>query len=754
MTYSAAGVWLPLLALVAAPALAAQTTAPPRAPLPRPASYRIQPATGDIAVDGRMDEPTWESAAKISLDYEWFPGDNVRPPVETDCRMAHDTGNLFIACHAIDPHPERIRAHYADRDDLDRVPGDDHILLLIDPFNDERRGFQFRVNAVGVQMDALFATAEGIEDFSWDAIWASAGRIGEDGYTVEIQIPFRSLRFPETAGEQTWGVIIERSWPRSNRHRMQSAPRDRNNACLLCEANKVTGFAGITPGSNVELYPTLTSRRTDLRLPFPAGPLESGDVEVDPGLDVRWGITSNISLNATANPDFSQVEADVAQLDVNTRFALFFPERRPFFLEGADFFATPFQVVFTRTVADPTGGLKLTGKLGGTGLGVFSAHDRVTNLLFPANQSTADTSLELNTLSSAVRYRQDLGQASYVGALYTGRESFEGYSNRVGGADAFLLLSPTNSVRLQALGSVTEYPEAVAQAFGQPEGQFGGVALGAFYQHQSSDWFATLDLEELSPDFRADAGFIPRVDLRAAEGTLTRTIFGQPGQPFTQLQFGATGAVRTDHDWTLTDRSTGLNAFWLGPAQTSVLLEGFQDRERLADVDHELTRGRITIQSQPWGSARLGLVARVGEELDVANNRTAANLGLSPSARLYVGRRLNVNLQHDFQRLSAEGARVFTVNLLQSRIVYHLNLRTFVRAIVQYQHIDRNPAAYSFPVEETSSSVFTQLLISYKLNPQTVAFVGYSDSHRGTDAIELTRANRTFFVKLGYALRP
>jgi hypothetical protein len=754
MTYSLRCAWVSLLALTGGLPLAAQTAPQTRQPLPRAASYRIQQASGEISLDGRMDEAAWSDAAKIPLDYEWFPGDNVRPPVETDCRMTHDSGNLFIACHAIDPHPEQIRAHYADRDDLDRVPRDDHILILIDPFNDERRAFQLRVNAVGVQMDALFATAEGIEDFSWDAIWASSGRIGDDGYTVEVGIPFRSLRFPETGGEQTWGVILERSWPRSTRHRMQSAPRDRNNACLLCDANKVTGFAGITPGSNVELYPTLTSRRTDVRAAFPAGPLESGDVEVDPGLDVRWGVTSNLSLNATANPDFSQVEADVAQLDVNTRFALFFPERRPFFLEGADFFATPIQAVFTRTVADPTGGLKLTGKLGGAGVGVFSAHDRVTNLLFPANQSTADTSLEVNTLSSVFRYRQDLGQASYVGALYSGRESFEGYSNRVGGADAFLLLSPRNSVRLQALASVTEYPDAVAQSFGQPLGRFTGVGLRAAYQHQSEDWFGTLALEELSPDFRADAGFVPRVDLRSAEGTLTRTIFGRPGQPFTQLQFGVVGSARTDHDWTLTDRSAELNAFWLGPAQTSVLLQGFQDRERLADVDHDLTRGRFTFQTQPWGSGRLALVAEAGEELDVANNRTAANLQLTPSAQLYLGRRLNLNLQHDFQRLSAEGTRIFTVNLLQTRLVYHLNLRTFVRAIVQYQHVDRNPAAFAFPVEATSSSVFTQLLVAYKLNPQTVAFIGYSDSHRATDAIELTRANRTFFVKLGYALRP
>jgi hypothetical protein len=734
--------------------LAAQSSGPDRPALPAPSSFRIQPASGEIEIDGRMAEPAWETAVRIPIEYEWFPGENVKPPVETDCRITYDPSNLLIACHALDPDPRKIRAHYADRDDLNRVPRDDHILILIDPFNDERRGFQFRINAVGVQMDALFATAEGIEDFSWDAIWTSAGRIGDDGYTVELRIPFRSLRFPGRSGEQTWGILLERSWPRSARHRMQSAPRNFANACLLCETNKLTGFAGITPGSNVELYPTVTSRRTDLRSPFPAGPLASGDIEVDPGLDFRWGVTSNLSLNATANPDFSQVEADVAQLDVNTRFALFFPERRPFFLEGADFFATPVQAVFTRTVADPSGGLKFSGKLGGAGVGVFAAHDRTTNLVFPSNEGTADTSLTLNTVSSAMRYRQDLGRSAYVGVLYTGRESSGDYGNRVGGADAFFQIGQSHSVRLQALGSVTEYPDGLAAAMAQPTGRFTGAALRGSYQYATRDWLALLDLGELSPEFRADAGFVPRVDLREAQATLTRTVFGRPGQPFTQVQFGGYGLVQADHAWQLTDYVASLNAFWLGPAQTSVMLEGFQTRERLGGADHDMTHGRVTLQSQPWGSGGIELQVRFGEQLDVANNRTAANLGLSPTARLYLGRKLNLELQHEFQRLSSAGTRIFTANLLQTRLVYHLNLRTFVRAIVQFEHLDRNPLAYGSPVEEKSSSLFTQLLLSYKLNPQTVAFLGYSDSHRGTDGIELTRAARTFFVKLGYALRP
>jgi hypothetical protein len=309
-------------------------------------------------------------------------------------------------------------------------------------------------------------------------------------------------------------------------------------------------------------------------------------------------------------------------------------------------------------------------------------------------------------------------------------------------------------VKLQALGSQTEYPAPLAQAFGQPLGRFGGVGLLASYRHETNNWAATVELDELSPDFRADAGFVPRVDLRVADGKLTRTIWGRPGQPFTQLQFGVTGNAKTDHEWTLTDGSAGVNAFYLGPAQTSVLLEGFQDYQLLGPVGHNLTWGRLTLQTQPTGSAKLALVTRFGDDVDVANNRTAQTLALTPVVQLYLGRALNLNVQHDFQRLRFGGERVFTVNLLQTRVLYHLNTRTFVRAIVQWQRVDRNPAAYGVPVIAKSNSVFTQFLFSYKLNPQTVAFLGYSDTNLGSDDFDLTRLSRTFFVKLGYALRP
>ena len=262
--------------------------------------------------------------------------------------------------------------------DRDAAYQDDFVGVVLDTFNDERRAFQFRVNPLGVQADANFSELEGYEDFSWDAIWASAGKITDFGYTVEVAIPFNQLRFPKGGAELTMGFEADRSWPRNVRHRMSTHVRDRDRNCILCQFNKLSGFQSISPGKNLEFDPTLTVQRSDAMdmAAFPEGELESGKVKVEPGISARWGVTPNLMLNATVNPDFSQVEADAAQLDINTRFALRYPEKRPFFLEGGDFFLTPLEMVFTRSVADPLWGGKVTGKIGANAVGVFSAWEK------------------------------------------------------------------------------------------------------------------------------------------------------------------------------------------------------------------------------------------------------------------------------------------------------------------------------------------------------------------------------------------
>ena len=332
--------------------VAAQT--PPAAtPAPKQrqvSTFEIHEASGPIHVDGNLDEDAWKTATAIPLAYEWHPGDNVPPPTKTDVLLTFDRQNLYVGFRAYDPKPGAISAHLTDRD----VPfSDDTVGIMIDTFNDQRRAFQFRVNPLGVQMDATNSDVDGSEDWSWNAIWASEGRITSEGYVIEIAIPFTQLRFPRGSGVQTWGFMASRDWPREDRHRMRTMPTDRGAPCLICQFDKLTGFRDLRPGRNLELDPTITAHQTAERPNFPDGPLKTDDAKIDPGLSMRWGITPNVTVSAAVNPDFSQVEADAAQLAENERFALFYPEKLPFFLEGADFFSTPIDAVFTRTVADP-----------------------------------------------------------------------------------------------------------------------------------------------------------------------------------------------------------------------------------------------------------------------------------------------------------------------------------------------------------------------------------------------------------------
>lgn len=713
-------------------------------------SYVVRRATSPIRVDGILNEPAWETTARGDLPFEWLPGDNIPSPVDTEFLITFSEDFLYIGFRCFDPDPSQIRAHLMDRDDTDILIQDDHLSFMIDTFNDERRGFQFRVNPLGVQADANFSELEGYEDFSWDAIWQSSGRINEWGWAVEVAIPFNQLRFPGGEEVQTWGFSAERSYPRNVRHRMTSHKRRRDLNCIICQFNKVAGFQGMKTGLNLEISPTFTAIRTDVREDFPEGGMVDGKIEPDPGLSVRWGATSNLIFNATVNPDFSQVEADVRELEVNTRFAIRYPEKRPFFLEGADFFLTPIEAVFTRTVADPDGGFKFTGKTGKNAFGVFGVYDTINNLLIPSNQGSAGTSLDQNVPGGVFRFRRDVGRGSTVGVLYTGRTG-EGYYNHVTGMDGFLRLSRTKTLSVQYLHSETSYPDTVSRDFGQKEERFGGDAFNLNLFHNSRDWTFNLSYLDRSPDFRADFGYVPRVDYRRGVAALNRVFWGDRGGWFNRVSVGLQGSVIYDYQGELTDRELQVNTIYMGPLQSTVYLALQRNQEFYLGNLYDLNQFVGQAEMKPTGGLRFSLMAMGGDTIDYQNARAANLLLMGPFAEVSLGRHVNFNLRHNFQKLSLEEGRIFTANLTQMRFIINFSTRMFVRAIVQYLHLDNNPELFLYEVTPLTETVFTQLLFSYKLNPQTVFFLGYSDNALGMTGLDITRSDRTFFLKLGYA---
>ncbi|MDQ1355457.1 MAG: hypothetical protein QG657_5767 [Acidobacteriota bacterium] len=721
-----------------------------RIELPPTQSYTVSKAESEIKIDGKLSESAWEKAVKIDVPYEWWPGDNTPAIVKTDCLVTFSRTKVYFGFRCYDPEPKKVRAHIMDRDAMTTFVMDDHVTLLLDTFNDERRGFQFRVNALGVQADAFFSELEGFEDFSWDAIWDSAGRLTDYGYCIEIAIPFNQLRFPRAQEKQTWGICVERLYPRSIRHRLRSHPMDRDKQCFLCQVNKIAGFEGMSSGHNLEFDPTLTVNRTDSRTDMPDGKMENGKIKVEPGLSARWGITSNLILNATINPDFSQVEANVAQLEVNTRFALRYEEKRPFFLEGADFFLTPMEAMFTRTVYDPLWGVKMTGKVGRNAIGFFAAQDRYNTLLFPSNMGSWLASYKEDIFSGVLRYRRDVGRGSTLGFLYTGRAGTD-YYNHVVGVDGFLRLTNTKTLNAQFLHSRTDYPTDIAQENYQTVDPFDGNAVLVNFLHWGRTFGYGASYQEYTDNFRADYGFIPRVGYHFFN-VFAQPIFWTRGHKwFNQISFIFNGVVITDQKGVLSDRQIQLGIDYQGPLQSIFRPNFFIQKERYNGILYEKNQFQAYFDFRPRGGMKFTVLTLFGSDIDYENFLPANSFLIQPTLNVSFGKRLNLSLNDTFQRLSREGDKVYSVNLLQAKLVYNFNVRTFFRIILQYQDLKQNQALYLFPVDARTKTLFTQVLFSYKVNPQTKLFIGYSENQLGMTEFPLTRRNRTFFLKIGYA---
>jgi hypothetical protein len=683
----------------------------------------VRPTATPIRIDARLEEPAWSAATPIAVAHEWYPSDTVAAPVATEALVTYDDRNLYVAFRAKDAQPERIRARFHERD---AAIDDDLVGFYIDPFNDDRRAYQFRINPLGVQIDAINSDVEGSEDFSWDGIWDSAGMVTSDGYVVEVAVPLQQLRIPSRGGAQTWGFLAIREWPRDVQHRLRSVQTDQNRNCLVCQFQDLRGFDTKASGRNIEITPTLTGTNEDA---------------FDAGISARWAFTPGTSLQATINPDFSQVEADAAQLDVNTRFALFFSEKRPFFVEASDFFDTRLSLVFTRTIADPAAGVKLTGKSGPHLYGALFTRDEITNILIPGDESSDFAFLDSASTSGFARYRAELGKSATIGGLLASRRGKD-YENTVLATDGYHRVTEQDNVRVQIAGSRTSYPGAIAAEFAQPDGAFTGHALRASYSHSDRDWDWGADYSELSPEFRADSGFISQVGVRQGEVYFERRIRGAEDRWFRNLYLtsGIDSTKQFDGDWT--EWGADLGATYQGPRQSEISINLAPNQEYFAGRTYHNFRHSIfgSIQASPDVSVYLSINS--GENIDFTNAQPADFVTINPGGSFNIGRRIYGEIDYVWQRFDTEtGQRIFTVHLPQAKLLYHFSRRAFVRTVLQYQTVDR--------VTEKSRELLTQLLFSYRWNAQTVVLAGYSDNYEGT--LDLSRTDRAVFVKLSYA---
>lgn len=706
--------------------------------------HRIPRTESALEIDGVLDEPAWGAAWTTGLPYEVHPADNTPAPVRTEVLVLHDDANLYVGMRAYDPAPEAVRAHLSDRDD---GWDDDWMGVILDTFNDTRRDFLLVVNPLGVQMDAIETWPGGQAE--WDAIWESDAAITDWGWAAEMRIPFSSLRFQRSAGPQVWGFDAIRGYPRDRFRQMGAFVRDRNNDCYLCQAIKIEGFDGVSPGRNLEVVPALVASRTERR-DDPASGYGDPENDVEPGITARWGFTPNLTLGATINPDFSQVEADARQLDVNEPFALFYPEKRPFFMEGSDFFATPLNAVYTRVIRDPAWGLQVTGKENVHTVGLSVVEDETTNLIFPGPYDSAATTLDRSTTAVVGRYKRDLGDRFTFGFLGTHREGSD-YRNSVAGFDADLRMTRQDRLQVQLLRSTTRYPDAVAVDFGQPTGKFDDLAATLYYTRTARNLSLWALAEDLGERFRADLGFVPRVDSRGGQVGLSYDWIGTDETWHSLLNLKAKLERLESHAGNLLFEEQVVQLTANGPLQSQMVVRLAVGREGFAGQVFDADTVVLKAALQPNADSRFQCYLRAGDRIDYANVRQGRRFHLNPSFWYRAGRHLRLEGAHIYERMEVDPGRLYTANVSELSTAWQFNSRSFLRAILQLVDYDFVSANYTDGRGPTFRHLFSQLLYSYKLNPRTVMFVGYSDNSYDPTGDGLVRADRTLFAKIGYA---
>jgi len=411
-------------------------------------------------IDGKLDDDVWKNAVVLKDFYQIQPGDNIAPSKLTEVMLGYDARFIYLAFHCYD-EPDKVRANIPKRDD---IFNDDYVGILFDTFNDKRKAYEFDFNPLGVQADGIWTDGQG-EDFSLDVVLESKGMVTTDGYTIEVAIPFKSIRY--VGGKDAlWGVHFWRRIKRFNNELDMWMPISRDISSWLAQAGHLTGFEGLSAERTLELIPSLTLSETGKRkAPITQAQIARGGrfvnepIKFDPGLTGKYSLTPRVTLDFAINPDFAQIESDQLVVQANQRFPIFFAEKRPFFLEGIDIFNTQIPAVHTRAIIDPDYAVKLTGKVDRNTFGLLLASDNGPGNFSEDERPKANPRLlDKNASVGILRLKRDMGKSdSFIGFLGTYRHFVDTY-NELAGFDGRFRIDKQKTFSWQALGTHSRRP--------------------------------------------------------------------------------------------------------------------------------------------------------------------------------------------------------------------------------------------------------------------------------------------------------
>jgi hypothetical protein len=717
-------------------------------------AIHIARTTGPITVDGELSDPGWRTAHRVEQWYETNPGDNVPPKVKNIAYLAYDDRFFYAGFDFDDPDPGSIRAPYADHDN---ISGNftDYAGVILDTRNDGHSAVLLLATPRGVQYDALTDDASE-EDSSPDFFWDSAARITDHGWTLEIRVPFSSLRYG-SADPQRWGILLYRNYPRDFRYQMFSARLPRGGNCFVCRANTLVGLERLPAGGHVVVAPYMSGSKTAHPVDDLGSPLKADPVKPRGGADVKWTPNADIVVDLTAKPDFSQIESDTAQISTNERFALFFQEKRPFFLEGVDLLRTPIQAVYTRTVTAPRWGGRLTGKSRGVSYTALISDDAGGGtVVLPGPNGSSLVNQDFGAYVLIARAKREIGR-SFVSVLATDREAHDGNGhNRLVGPD-FQWRWQREVVTGQWLFSETELPRRPDVAAAWNGASLNSHAGQIEFSHNTTHLDAVAQYKDIGEGFRADSGFVPQVGYRSGFGTVGWTV--RPRGSFRRLRV----YLNTERQ---EDQAGALISRYVTPAaDMDVKWNGFL---RFRFIDDRTRSGSQTIGRRQFASlarfspsrriAQLSVEGVAGQEIDFANSRPGRGGNVSIDARMNATDHLELSLVQNQRWLDVDNdvtgrERLFVARVSRIRGTYMFTSNAFTRVIGQYVSTTRDPSLYLSPVSRRSGTFSGSVLLAYKINWQSVLFVGYGDDRELSEHHELERVARQFFVKMSYAFQ-
>lgn len=740
--------------LTAALSIASTLPGAARAAAPNPGPpLTIERAKHPIVVDGDLSD--WQGVTAVTQWFETRVGDNVEPPVGNVGYLAYDEKYLYAAFRFDDPDPGLIRAPIADHDQLSS--NTDYGGVIIDSRNDRKTAVLFLANANGLTYDAISNDASG-EDSSPDYYWESRGKITDTGWNLEMRIPFSSLRYAREPAP-TWGIMLYRNYPRDRHYQFFTARLPRDVSCFICNESTLTGLSQLPHGSHLVVAPYASAQRTDLPIADLGSPLQDGDLDSEFGVDAKWSPLASLAIDGTVNPDFSQIESDVAQIGVNERFALFYPEKRSFFLEGIDLFATPFQAVYTRSITSPSGGLRVTGRAGSTSYTALGAEDRGGGVvILPGPESSDAAPQDFRSTVGVFRMRKDLGQ-SFVSVLGNGRLIEGGGYNAVIGPDFQWRPTSQDAITGQALWSRTETPNRadLTPVWDGSTLEDHALLLRGSHNTQTVDLF--LQAQDIGDDFRADQGFMPQVGFREAyfEGGYTV----RPRDAFlSRLRLFTADWYDADQKGEKLSQRLSVGAGMDGLLNSFLRVELNQDDIKVGGDMFSRFRPYVLVQLSPSRVLNsIAVDAYFGDEIDFANARkgdgvtTSGSLTLRPNDHFEL--RANASVRWlDVDDPARGSGRLFFAQVERLRAAWSFSSRSYIRLIGQWVSTTRDQSLYTFAVPARSSDFGGSALFAYKLNWQTVCYLGYGDNRTFTETTDqLEPSQRQAFAKVSYALQ-